>query len=145
MEELFELKRHVEQGRYAEALVLIGEMEEMSRDDKINKIESFFEILLLHLIKINAENRSTRSWEVSIRNAVRAILRCNRRRKAGGYYLAESELMDMIEDAYEAALDRASLEAFEGMFDSHEIEKRVDAKEIKEKALELVVAAQTRN
>ena len=53
--------------------------------------------------------------------------------------------MDMIEDAYEAALDRASLEAFEGMFDSREIEKRVDAKEIKEKALELVVAAQTRN
>ena len=31
MEELFELKSHVEQGRYAEALTLIGEMEEMSR------------------------------------------------------------------------------------------------------------------
>ena len=46
--------------------------------------------------------------------------------------------MEMLEDAYEAALDRASLEAFEGMFDTHEIEKRVDAQEIKEKALELV-------
>ncbi len=145
MEELFELKSHVEQGRYAEALTLIGEMEEMSRDDKINKIESFFEILLLHLIKINAENRSTRSWEVSIRNAVRAIVRSNKRRKSGGYYLSAVELMEMLEDAYEAALDRASLEAFEGMFDTHEIEKRVDAQEIKEKALELVVAAQTRN
>jgi len=33
MEELFELKNFVEQGKYAEALTLIGEMEEMSRDD----------------------------------------------------------------------------------------------------------------
>ena len=41
MEELFELRTHIEKGRYAEALVLLGEMEEMSREDKINKIESF--------------------------------------------------------------------------------------------------------
>ena len=85
MEELYELRGYVEQGKYSEALNLIGEMEEMSRDDKINKIESFFEILLLHLIKSQAENRSTRSWEVSIRNSVRSIIRSNRRRKAGGF------------------------------------------------------------
>jgi hypothetical protein len=41
MEELLELRAHIEQGRYAEALAWLGEMEEMSRDDKINKIESF--------------------------------------------------------------------------------------------------------
>ncbi len=41
MEELFELKNHIEQGRYEDALALTGEMEEMSRDDKINKIESY--------------------------------------------------------------------------------------------------------
>ena len=46
MEELFELRSYIEQGRYAEALNLIGEMEEMSRDDKISKIASFLEILL---------------------------------------------------------------------------------------------------
>lgn len=51
MEELLELRSYIEQGRYADALVLIGEMEEMSRDEKINKIESFLQILLLHLIK----------------------------------------------------------------------------------------------
>jgi pentatricopeptide repeat protein len=37
MEELLELRAHIEQGRYAKALSLIGEMEEMSRDDKIQK------------------------------------------------------------------------------------------------------------
>jgi pentatricopeptide repeat protein len=41
MEELVELRAHIEQGRYAEALSLIGEMEEMSRDDKRHKIGSF--------------------------------------------------------------------------------------------------------
>ncbi len=145
MEELFELKSFVEQGKYAEALTLIGEMEEMSRDDKINKIESFFEILLLHLIKIDAEKRTTRSWEVSIRNAIRAILRSNRRRKAGGFYLSERELLEMIEDTYEAALDRASLEAFEGMFDTVEIAKKVSEKDLKKKALKMVLEAQNQN
>ena len=73
MEELLELNAYVEQGNYAEALTLIGEMEEMSKDDKISKIESFMEILLIHLIKQHAEKRTTRSWEVSIRNAVHKI------------------------------------------------------------------------
>lgn len=131
MEELFELKSYVEQGKYAEALNLIGEMEEMSRDDKSNEI--------------NAENRSTRSWDVSVRNAVRAILRSNKRRRAGGYYLSEGEFMDMIEDAYEAALDRASLEVFEGMYDTPEIGKRVDKNDIRKKALEMVLTAQNQH
>ena len=33
MEELLELRNHIEHKRYSEALVLIGEMEEMSRDE----------------------------------------------------------------------------------------------------------------
>lgn len=61
MEELMELITCIEQQRYAEALVLIGEMEEMSKEDKINKIYSYIEILLLHLIKKFAEHRVTRS------------------------------------------------------------------------------------
>jgi hypothetical protein len=37
----------------------------------------------MHLIKQQAENRTTRSWEVSIRNFVREIQRENKRRKSG--------------------------------------------------------------
>jgi hypothetical protein len=55
MDELTDLRTHIEQGRYADALLLIGEMEEMSRDDKIQKIESFLQVLLVHLIKQQAE------------------------------------------------------------------------------------------
>jgi hypothetical protein len=45
MDELLQLRDHIEHGRYAEALTLIGEMEEMSRDDKIQKIESYLQVL----------------------------------------------------------------------------------------------------
>ncbi len=45
MEELQTLRVHIEQGNYQEALILIGEMEEMSREDKIFKIRTFIKNL----------------------------------------------------------------------------------------------------
>ena len=63
MEELLELRQFLEQGKIHEALLLVDELEEMSLGDKINKIDSYGVILLIHLIKQKAENRSTRSWD----------------------------------------------------------------------------------
>lgn len=142
MEELLELRAHIERGRYAEALALIAEMEEMSRDDKINKIESFLNILLLHLIKQHAERRSTRSWEVSIKNAIDGVNRVNKRRKAGGYYLSPDELGESIEEIYPSSLRQASLEAFEGHYDESELATKIDEHKIKEDALRMVLDAQ---
>ena len=142
MEELFELRNHIQQGRYADALALLGEMEEMSRDDKINKIESLLEILLLHLIKRHAEQRSTRSWDVSISGSVHQINRMNKRRKAGGYYLNREEIRDAIDDSYPMALKRAALEAFEGALDEAELADKVGEAKIKQEALSLVMEAQ---
>jgi hypothetical protein len=51
MEELLELKALLLGGNISEALLLVEEMTEMSKDDKLNKIFSFGIILLLHLIK----------------------------------------------------------------------------------------------
>ena len=138
MEELLELRRYVEQQRYAEALALIAEMEEMSREDKINKIYSYTEILLLHLIKQEAEKRTTRSWELSLRNAVRQIVRVNKRQKSGGTYLGESDLREIIAEAYQPALERAALEAFEGRYDDQELGQQVNREKIEQKALELI-------
>ena len=72
MEEILTLKELLHQGKVSEALVIVEELEEMSKSDKINKIFSYGIILLLHLIKQVAENRTTKSWESSIRNCVRA-------------------------------------------------------------------------
>lgn len=143
MEELFELRSLIESKRYPEALLLLGEMEEMSRDDKINKISSLLEIILLHLIKQHAEERTTRSWTISIRNAIQQILRTNKRRKAGGFYLTQDDLQDAVEESYENALRLASLEALEGRFDPTELGERVDPNAIMQEALHLIQQAQT--
>ncbi|AUC62289.1 protein of unknown function DUF29 [Cyanobacterium sp. HL-69] len=126
MEELLELKTLLTQGNISDALVLVEEMTEMSKDDKINKIYSYGVILLLHLIKQQAEKRTTRSWNISIRNAVRQINRTNKRRKANGYYLTSSELKNTLLEAYDSALDGASLEAFEGRYSSAKLAKMID-------------------
>jgi hypothetical protein len=138
MEELLELREHIEHGEYVQALTLIGEMEEMSREDKINKIGSFMEILILHLIKQHAERRSTRSWEVSIKNVVDNIADINKRRKAGGYYLRKEELKETIDERYQRALRRASLEAFGGIFDELELAEKIDGDRIKQEALQMI-------
>lgn len=140
MEELLMLRQYIEQQRYAEALALIGEMEEMSREDKLNKIYSYAILLLLHLIKQNAENRTTRSWEYSIRNAAREILRINKRRKAGGTYAISEELKEILEEAYQSALERAALEAFEGQYSDEKLAGMIDKEAILAKALALIEA-----
>ena len=143
MEELFELKAYVKQGDYAAALNLIGEMEEMSRDDKINKVFSYAEILLIHLIKKHAEKRTTRSWDASVRNSVYRINYVNKHRKAGGHYLSKDDLKDVIRDAWDMALLRASFEAFEGRFDETELARQLDAEQIKAEAMKLITEVST--
>lgn len=135
MEELLELKQLLQQGKVDEALLLVGELEEMSLSDKINKIDSYGLILLIHLIQQNAENRSTRSWDVSMKNAVREIEKTNKRHKAGGYYLNEAQLLAILEDGYEVAIERAALEAFEGRYEAEELAAMVSRQEILSQAM----------
>lgn len=139
MEELLTLKELLLKGDVPGALVIVEELEEMSRNDIIRNIRSYAVILLLHLIKQQAENRTTRSWEVSIRNAIREIQRENKRRKAGGYYLTQEELLETLEEAYLNAVDQASLEVEEGRYDPEELEQRVNKPEILNYALTLIL------
>ncbi len=139
MEELLELRRFIEQEQYPAALSLIEEMDEMSREDKINKIRSFAKILLLHLIKQTAEQRLTRSWELSIANSLSEIYYTNNRRKSKGYYLDEAALHEVLLEAYPLALKGAALEAFEGGCSAKEIDQKVDKMMIVQEALQQIV------
>ncbi|MDM8527837.1 DUF29 family protein [Anaerolineales bacterium HSG24] len=138
MEELLELRGYIERQEYPEALSLLEEMEEMSRQDKINKIYSFVKVLLLHLIKQDAEKRTTRSWDYSIRNALNSIFRTNQMRKTKGCYLSEEGLKETIHQAYALALAKASLEAFEGQYDEKQLGDMVDRPQIEQKAFDLI-------
>jgi hypothetical protein len=139
MEEILELKELLLKGDIQGSLAIVKELEEMSRDDIINNIRSHAIILLIHLIKQQAENRTTRSWDVSIRNSVREIKRKNKRRKAGGYYLKTEELLETLEEAYLNAIDQASLEVEEGRYDVDELEQRVNKSEIINQAIVLIL------
>lgn len=142
MEELLTLKELLYQGKITEALELVEELEEMSKSDKINKIFSYGVILLLHLIKKSTENRTTKSWEASIRHSVKQIKRTNKRPKSKGNYLTYEELMEALEDAYESALDRAALEAFEGIYDAEELGSMVNREAIVRTAMDLILERQ---
>lgn len=139
MEEIFELKKLLLKGDIKGSLSIVEELEEMGRKDIIKTIRSYGVILLLHLIKQKAENRTTKSWEVSIRNSVREIKRENKRRKSGGYYLTREELFETLEEAYLNAVDEASLEVEEGRYEPEELEQMLNREEIVNQAMSLIL------
>jgi len=116
MEEIWELRQALKAGDLQTALAIVDEMEEMSRDDKVQKIASYMRVLLVHKIKQAVEGRSAKSWDVSIRHALRQIASVNKWRKAGGWYLNDDDLSSLLAEVYDAALDWASLEVHEGIY-----------------------------
>jgi hypothetical protein len=77
-------------------------------------------------------------WDISINNSAREIKRTNKRRKSGGCYGSKEELMETIDEAFEAAIERAALEAFEGRYDSDELMQMIDVVKVKETAIALI-------
>jgi hypothetical protein len=138
MEELLMLKDLLLQGDISAALVIVDELEEMSGKDIINNIRSYAKILLLHLIKQQAENRTTRSWDRSIRNSVWEIQELNKRPKSAGYYLPTIELRSILETTYLRAIDDASAEVREGQYEPEELATMVNQEEIINQALALI-------
>lgn len=138
MEELIQLRESIEKHDFVTALQIVDELEEMSVEDKLNKIFSYMIILLLHLIKEDAEKRLTKTWKLSINNSVKQINRTNKRRKSGGYYAKKVDLIEIIDDAFELALEGAAIEAFGGAYDEQELLNMIDIDQIKAKAISLL-------
>jgi Domain of unknown function DUF29 len=139
MEEILELRRSVEEGRYNDALTLIGEMEEMAKEDKINKIGSYIVILLIHCIKNHAEKRMTRSWRNSILNALDAITETNTRKLSSGFYMNQQDVRNEIEHKFPQALRRASEETLDGKYEGRELAQLIDTEAIKAQALDYIL------
>ena len=140
-EELEQLRQYLETGQLDAAFGLLDEMDEMSRDDKIHKIQSYMHVLLIHLIKQAAEHRTTPSWDRTIRNALFWIPRINRRRKAGGWYLPTDDLQEALADVYEHALDSAAAEALGGAHITASLGVLVDRESVLAQAYEMIIAA----
>jgi hypothetical protein len=141
-EELEQLRQYLETGQLDAAFGLLDEMDEMSRDDKLHKIQSYMHVLLIHLIKQAAEQRTTPSWDRTIRNALFWIPRINRRRKARGWYIPADEIQEALADVYEHALDSAAAEALGGAHTPASLGTLVDRQRVLAQAYEMIIAVQ---
>lgn len=139
MEELETLRKLIEEQDYSGALTLIDEMDEMVKDDKIAKIESFLTVLLIHLIKQKAESRMTSSWQRSVNYSLFGIYKANKRRHAGGFYLKPDELCDAVNESFGFSLQEASQEAFGGVYTAQQLAAMIDMEQIKQEAIDLIL------
>ncbi len=141
-EELEQLRQYLETGQLEAAFGLLDEMDEMSRDDKIHKIQSSMHVLLVHLITQAVERRTTPSWDRTIRNALFWIPRINRRRKAGGWYIHADDLQEALDDVYEHAMDNAAAEALGGEHTAASLGTLVDRERLLAQAYEMISTTQ---
>ena len=142
MEEILELKDCLLNQQYDRAFAIVEDLEAMGRQDKINNLESFLVILLIHLIKIQVENRVTKSWKLSLSNSLLAIQKQNRLSKKS-HYIKQDEWDEHILDCQLEAILAAAKEIFEGI-DYQDLEKLVNFEQLMAVSNELVAWTYTK-
>lgn len=76
-QELIELRACIVEQRYDDALIILDELEGMSKQAILQNIESFLVRLLTHLMKNQVEQRLTNSGAASIRDSIIKIKALN--------------------------------------------------------------------
>lgn len=137
-QELIDLRTCIQEGRYADALAIVDELEGMSKQAVLRNIQSFLRILLTHLIKNQLEQRLTNSWVASIRNSIVGIKKLNLKENKKSYYINQEEWDIYIEDEIEIAVRDASVEVLNGIYNEFKITEMVDRNQIIETSLLLL-------
>ena len=102
--ELIDLRTSILEERYADALLIVDELEAMSKQAILRNIESFLLGLLIHLIKNQVEQRLTNSWAASITGSIRSIQKLNIKDNKTSYYIKPDEWEQMLLEELEAAI-----------------------------------------
>jgi hypothetical protein len=89
-QELIDLRNSIMEGRYADALAIVDELEGMSKQAILRNIQSYLRILLIHLIKNQIEQRLTNYWATSIRNSLIEINKINLKENKKSYYINQA-------------------------------------------------------
>jgi hypothetical protein len=126
IQELIDLKQSILQGRYDDALAIVDEWELMSKEQILQKIESFLVRLLVHLIKNQVEGRLTNSWAASIRDSVLKIQRLNLKANKTSYYIDIDEWDGDLENAFKDAIFEASVEVKNGVYKPNQLYEIAD-------------------
>ncbi len=119
VDEYQELHNKIVAGDYQGALALLEEMDALGRKQEVRRIKSFMRILLVHLIKREAEQRTTKSWDCSIRNAAEEI-------QEAGEFLSRDERDALLEAALPRAFRDAAVEVKDGRYSAADLERLVE-------------------
>ncbi|MCT7952630.1 hypothetical protein NG798_22795 [Ancylothrix sp. C2] len=133
-QELRNLRNSILEGRYDDALSIVDELESMSKEDKINNIQSYVIRILIHLIKIHIEQRLTNSGRALISQSVNRIKRLNLKDSKNSYYLKPGEWEKMLKNSIEESIDLASVEVLDGTLKPERISELIDKNQILETA-----------
>ena len=125
-QELIDLRTCIMEGRTSDALIIIDELDGMSKKDILLKIESYLTVMLIHLIKNQVERGLTNSWAASIRAAIKKIKALNLKPNKTSYYIKEDDWEEMLEDSIEFAIDQASAEVENGAYTPFQLAEMVD-------------------
>jgi len=138
-QELIDLRTSILEGRYADALAIVDELQGMSKQAILRNIQSYLNILLIHLIKNQVEKRLTGFWASSIRNSVREIKKLNLKENKTAYYVNLDEWANLIvEEVIEDAIADASEEVLDGMYSQFQISEIIDRTQLIQTALKLL-------
>ncbi|MEA5617445.1 DUF29 family protein [Cronbergia sp. UHCC 0137] len=127
-QELIDLKQSILEGRYDDALEIIDDLEEMSKQGTLRKIECFLVRLIIHLIKNQLEQRLTNSWIASISDSVIQIAKLNVKDHQKSYYIKSDEWGEYLAEALEMAIRPASAEIFGGTLKPSQVSQRLNHK-----------------
>lgn len=115
-QELLDLRASILEGRYEDAIAIVDDLEEMSKQAILRNIESFLIRLLIHLIKNQVEQRLTNSWVASIADSLRQIKKLNSKDNKKSYYINQDQWQSLLEEAIESAIAPASVEVASGIY-----------------------------
>ncbi|MBW4613700.1 MAG: DUF29 family protein [Desmonostoc vinosum HA7617-LM4] len=125
-QELIDLKQSILEGRYHDALEIIDDLEEMSKQATLRKIEAFLVRLCIHLMKNQIEQRLTNSGIASISDSVIQIAKLNVKSNQKSYFIQADEWQEYLEEAIEIAIRPASVEIFEGSLKPSQVSQRLN-------------------
>ncbi|WP_017651627.1 DUF29 family protein [Fortiea contorta] len=133
-QELWDLRNSILEGRYDDALLIVDELELMSRKSYIRTIRSFLIRLIIHLIKNQVEQRLTNSWVASIKGSILEIQDLNLQDNKTSHYVKLGDWDDLLDFAFDAATDPASAEILNGLYTPKRLLAIVDKSRIIEVA-----------
>ena len=138
-QELIDLRQSILEGRYADALAIVDELEGMSKKSILRQIKSFLTILLIHLIKNQVEQRLTNSWASSIRHSIRQIQELNIKENKTSYYINSDEWESLIEEVMGDAIADASDEVLNGQYSQFQLAEMLDKTQLTQKATKFLL------